>query len=452
MAVLSTRLPTREQTAQAGARPVRVLHILPTLAGGGMELAAVRLIRGSRGARVSPAGEDATNAFPSPVDEQACSRERPVQSPAATERQGQGRHSVSFVHGLCILKEAEIELIAQCQSQARIWVFGEGPNLTTRMCTWWRLRQVIRQFRPDIVHARSTGVWPDAALATRGLKTVKLLLSFHGKTNLARPSFKRRLLNRWAAARADAVLAVSDDAAEHVRAEWGIPAAKLSVIRNGVDVEQFHPAASADEILRVRGELGLRGSDQVVICVANFMPIKGIDVLLRAWPAVVAGRPGGRHLLLLGEGPLQAQLQSLAWNLGCRQSVLFAGCRENVAELLRAADLFVLPSHYEACSNAILEALASGLPAVACDVGGNRELVAQGASGWLVPPGSPKAMAECIANALGDEANLRRIGQAARHQALTVNPESVWLATYHSLYAALAAGPGDGTEADPCAG
>lgn len=86
MAVLSTRLPTREQTAQAGARPVRVLHILPTLAGGGMELAAVRLIRGSRGARVSPAGEDATNAFPSPVDEQACSRERPVQSPAATER------------------------------------------------------------------------------------------------------------------------------------------------------------------------------------------------------------------------------------------------------------------------------------------------------------------------------------------------------------------------------
>ena len=105
MAMLSTMIPPLEPAAKACARPVRVLHVLPTLAGGGMELAAVRLIRGCTGAGTRP----------------------------------------SPVHGLCILKEAEIELVADCQSQARIWVFGEGPDLATRMCTWWRLRQVIRQ-------------------------------------------------------------------------------------------------------------------------------------------------------------------------------------------------------------------------------------------------------------------------------------------------------------------
>ena len=425
MAVLSTMLPVLEPAAETRPRPVRVLHILPTLGGGGMELATVRLIRGAGEASVSSALD---NSGPS-----ALSKPDPA-----------------LAYGLCILKEAEIELVAQCQSRARIWVLGEGTGLPARMGCWWRIRQIIRQFRPDIVHARSTGVWPDAALATRGLKSAKLLLSFHGKTHLARPSFKRRLLNRWAVSRADALLAVSDSAAAHVRREWGVPAHKLAVIRNGVNVERFRPAASPDEILRLRSELGLGQADQVVVCVANFMPIKGLDVLLRAWPAVAAARPA-RHLLLLGEGPLQAHLQSLAWNLGCRQSVLFAGCRESVAELLRAADLFVLPSHYEACSNAILEALATGLPVVACDVGGNRELIADGQTGWLVPPGSPEALARCLVEALADETQLRQIGRAARAQAVTVNPESAWLAAYGALYVALATGGGHGREADACA-
>lgn len=395
---------------------LRVLHVLPSLFGGGMERATLRLIQGSCDSDLST-----TNHAQVPF----------------------------LAHGLCILKDADAAFMAQCRSRARIWALSDGSGRAARLSSWWRLRHVVRQFRPHVVHARSTGVWADAALATRGLRGVKLLLSFHGKTQVDGPGLKRRLLNRWAAARADAVLTVSDESADYLRRAWGVPERKLTVLRNGVDIHRFRPPANPEEILHARAGLGLDPADRVVICVANFVPIKDIEVLIRAWPPILAAQPAAR-LLLVGDGPLRARLQNLAWNLGCRPSVLFAGARENTAELLRAADLFVLPSRYEACSNAILEAQAAGLPVIACAVGGNHELVTQGTTGWLVPPHSPEALAVQILNALSNASVLEPVGHAARRQAVTTHPESAWLAAYASLYASLAATPRHRTEADPC--
>ena len=179
-------------------------------------------------------------------------------------------------------------------------------------------------------------------------------------------------------------------------------------------------------------------------------------MLIRAWQQVSARQPAAR-LLLVGDGPLRDSLQALAWELGCRDSVLFAGARENVPDLLRAADLFVLPSHYEACCNAILEAQASGLPVVACDTGGNPELIDSGATGWLVRPGSPDALAEGILAVLADDQLRRRIGRAARDQAVAACGEAAWLEAYNSLYLSLAitgAPPTmnlSGREVPPCA-
>jgi glycosyltransferase involved in cell wall biosynthesis len=398
-------------SGRSWSRPLRVLHVLPSLAGGGMERAAIRLICG--GAGVSPAFAEAP-------------------APALT-------------HGLCILRDADQELLAQCRARARIWLLGERAARPRRLSSGWRLRKVIRRFRPDVVHARTTGTWPDAALATRGLTQVRLLLSFHGKTHLLPPNLKRRLLNRWAAARADAVLAVSVESAEYMQQEWGVPQAKLTVIHNGVDTDRFRPAASKDEIRGIRSQLGLEAGDPVVVCVANLVPIKGHNVLLRAWSRVVANQPAAR-LLLIGDGPLRGELQALAWNLGCRRSILFTGARPNVPELLRAADLFVLPSRYEACSNAILEAMATGLAVVACEAGGNPELVAPGLTGWLVPPDAAEPMAERILAALGDEAARQQAGHAARQQAATAHTQAAWLSACVELYASLAIS----SAAQPC--
>lgn len=419
---------------------LRVLHVLPALMAGGMERATIRLIRDADRVGVASAGRTGSHLPASPGIHNA-----PVNAQVP-----------ALAHGLCILQQADGRLLAECRSAARIWVLDQAIGRPSRLSTWWRLRQVIRRFRPHVVHARSTGVWVDAAMATRGLGGVKLLLSFHGKTHTHRPALRRRLLNRWAAARADAVLAVSRESIEYMKHEWGLGPTRLAVIHNGVNLDRFHPPAGPDEAARLRGELGLNAEHRLAVCVANFLPIKGIDVLIRAWQQVSARQPAAR-LLLVGDGPLRDSLQALAWELGCRDSVLFAGARENVPDLLRAADLFVLPSHYEACCNAILEAQASGLPVVACDTGGNPELIDSGATGWLVRPGSPDALAEGILAVLADDQLRRRIGRAARDQAVAACGEAAWLEAYNSLYLSLAitgAPPTmnlSGREVPPCA-
>lgn len=418
---------------------LRVLHVLPSLMGGGMERATIRLIRG-------PGRAD----IPTAVGRAAAASEPPGAGVVAGSAGGS-----ALAHGLCILQQADSRLLAECRPGAQIWVLDAGAGRSGRFSAWWRLREVVRRFRPHIVHARSTGVWMDAVLATRGLAGLKLLLSFHGKTHTGRPGLRRHLLNRWAAARADAVLAVSRESAEYMKREWGVCAARLTAIHNGVDVDHFRPARPG-EAARVRGELGLHPGHNLIVCVANLLPVKGIDVLLRAWQQVSARQPAAR-LLLVGDGPLRHELQGLAWELGCRDSVLFAGARENVAELLRAADLFALPSRYEACSNAILEAQASALPVVACDTGGNPELIASGVTGWLVRPGSPDALAERLLALLTDEELRRRTGQAARDWAMTACGQGAWLAAYRALYHSLAAAGSlpacdqPGREAQPCA-
>lgn len=401
--------PAPRHMAALPVGALRVLHVLPSLHGGGMERAAIRLIRASAGAADS-----------------AC------------------------IHGLCVLQQADRELLAACRPAAQVWVLGEGLDRPGPFWHFWNLRRVIRRFRPHVVHARSTAVWPDAVLATRGVRNTKLLLSFHGKTDLRRPALRRRLLNRWAAARADAVLAVSRESAEYIRREWGVCAARLTAIHNGVDTARFRPASDPEESRLIRAGLGLRSDQMLVLCVANLLPVKGIDVLLRAWQQVHAQMPAAR-LLLVGDGPLRGELQELAWALECRESVLFAGRRENVAELLRAADLFVLPSRYEACSNAILEAQASGVAVVACDTGGNSELIVPGVTGWLVRPESPRMLAERLLAVMSDDELRRQAARAGRERAVSAFGEALWLEAYASLYCCLASSPEALQEASPCA-
>jgi glycosyltransferase involved in cell wall biosynthesis len=288
-----------------------------------------------------------------------------------------------------------------------------------------------------VVHARSTAVWLDAVLATLGNQRTKLLLGFHGQTQPGATSRRRRWLNRWCARRADGVLAVSDEAARMMLEQWGAPRSKLWSIPNGVDTDQFHPAGAADSMVRARDAVGLSPAELVVICVANLYPIKRLDVLLRAWRQVVMACPRVR-LVIAGDGPLRGDLTSLTHELRCAATVKWLGRRDDVADLLRAADLFVLPSRYEACSNAVQEAMASGLPIVTTDVGGMRELITPQRTGWLVPPDAPKPLAETMLAALLDPAARRRVGQAARAAAVEQFGLDRWVVRLATLYSHLA--------------
>jgi glycosyltransferase involved in cell wall biosynthesis len=155
----------------------------------------------------------------------------------------------------------------------------------------------------------------------------------------------------------------------------------------------------------------------VAVCVSNFFEYKGHQDLLKALDRL-SGKLPELTCVMIGRdaGSLDAT-RALAGDLGILPRIRFAGLRTDVPDFLRAADLFVHPSHQEGFSNAILEAMAAGLPVVACDVGGNPEAVVDGETGRLVPPRNPERLAAAMAELLGDEGKRRTMGEAGKRRA-----------------------------------
>src|SRR5262249_24656144 len=212
----------------------------------------------------------------------------------------------------------------------------------------------------------------------------------------------RKLLDRWTGARNAAVVAVSGAVAEDFRRHMGWTG--IRVIPNGVDLEAFAPGGGDDGA--ARGEWpgpGLR-----LLSVGRLHPQKGHGVLLDAMGRTAA-RGASLSLVIAGEGTLRPVLEEGIRRLGLDGSVRLAGRRGDVRELLRAADVFVFPSLYEAVGIALLEAMASGLPVVASRTGGIPEVVEDGASGRLVPPGDAEALAEALAALARDPDERRRL-------------------------------------------
>jgi len=140
----------------------------------------------------------------------------------------------------------------------------------------------------------------------------------------------------------------------------------------------------------------------VVIVVANLIPYKGHAELIRAAKQVITTIPESRFLLVGEDRGILKDLENQVNAMGISERVMFLGQRNDIPQLLAASDLSVLASHEEGFSNVVLESMAAGLPVIATDVGGNREAVLDGVTGWLVPPGDPAAMAEKIILTLRD--------------------------------------------------
>lgn len=219
-----------------------------------------------------------------------------------------------------------------------------------------------------------------------------------------------RILNRltyWHIANSQAVRDYT------VEAERVAPR-RISVLPNAIDLSAFKPLDDAPrEVLRARYGLPDRF---LIACVANLRPVKGIDVLLRAFADSPLMRSRA-DLLLLGSGPEERRLRRLAAESGIDERVLFMGNRNDVADILRLADVSVLPSRAESLPNAIIEAMASGLPVVASNVGGIAELLDGGRCGVLVPPESESALRAAIEMLIDDPSRRAELGKSARNRA-----------------------------------
>ncbi|MGH7279381.1 MAG: glycosyltransferase, partial [Candidatus Rokuibacteriota bacterium] len=235
----------------------------------------------------------------------------------------------------------------------------------------------------------------------------------------------------------DRFVTVSVDLRRWLACTVGIPERKLVTIVNGVDTSRFRDG-DRDAGRRV---LGVPEGVPVVGTVGRLDPVKDQAGLLRAFARVATQHPDAM-LLVAGDGPCRAELDTLAADLGLGGRARFLGEREDVPVVLRALDLFVLPSIAEGISNTILEALATGLPVIATRVGGNPELVDDGATGALVPARNPDALARAI-SAYVDDSHLRRLhGKAARQQAVERFDLAGMVARYRDLYLDLASARG----------
>ncbi len=294
-----------------------------------------------------------------------------------------------------------------------------------------RLRAWLRAVPGAVVHTHNANAHYHTVAAGFGLRLAKMINTRHGM-GAAQPGSRGEWLYRRTMARTDIVAAVCEAARARFAQQGVRPRERLLAVPNGIRVEAFS-CASGERRAALRNVLGLAPGVRIIGTVGRLNPVKDQATLLRAF-ARVHKTSADTALVLVGDGALRATLEAQSAALGLGDAVRFLGDRSDVRQLLQGFDAFVLSSLSEGYSMALLEACASGLPIVATDVGGNREIVADGGNGLMVAPADEGALAEAMAALLREPARAAQMGQAGRDWALREASIATMAARYDALY------------------
>ena len=296
-----------------------------------------------------------------------------------------------------------------------------------------RLWRLLRQLRPDMVHTRNLATLETQVTAAAAGVRARV----HGEHgwdvgDAEGVNPRNRRLRRLVRPLVSQYIALSRHQMEYLTKQIGVSRARLNHIYNGVDTQRFHPPASSDdrrELLppdfvspRVAPDATTHAPPQTLIigAVMRMQAVKAPLELARAFVYLRERLPGTFprvRLLLVGDGPLRESVAELLAEAGVAEQAWLPGARDDVPELMRAMDLFLVPSLAEGICNTILEAMATGLPVIATEVGGNPDLVQPGLTGSLVPAADPTALAETLACYITDSERRQREGRAARARA-----------------------------------
>ena len=321
---------------------------------------------------------------------------------------------------------------------------GKGPG------AYFRLWHLLRSLGPDIVHTRNLATL-EAQLPAALAGVPHRIHGEHGLDlwDLNGGSRKYLWLRRAYRPLIHRFTAVSRELAAYLEERVGVAEGRVSRITNGVDTSRFCPTGP-----RAALPAGFaQGPEALVLGWAGRMEgVKDPLSLVRAFLRLPAVDPdSGRrpYLVMAGTGSLLPAVRAEVAAAGADERVWLPGPREDIPELLRSLDVFVLPSLAEGISNTILEAMASGLPVVATATGGNTELVHAGETGSLVPPGMPAALAESLQAYLRDPARLQREARQARRRAETDHRLEVMVGRYLALYDECLSRQGRGSRSVP---
>lgn len=265
------------------------------------------------------------------------------------------------------------------------------------------LVRIVRQERIDVIHAH-TRVSQVAAFFASRITGVPYVTTCHGyfKVRL------RKVFDTWG----DKVIAISEAVAAHLEDDLGVKSQRVAVIYSGVDADRFSKDYSSGEIQSLKDSLGL-GPGPVIGTIGRLSPVKGHAFLIQSMAEIVS-RLSEAQCLIVGDGPEYNLLKNLAGSLGIEDSVRFVSSNPDTHKFLSVMDVFVFPSVKEGLGIALLEALASGRPCVASDVGGISNIIKNGHNGILVPARDPGSIAGAAIGLINDRARARLLGQRAR--------------------------------------
>jgi len=270
----------------------------------------------------------------------------------------------------------------------------------------WKVAKLLKEEKADLV--QTTLFYADViGAAAAKLVGIKNVFSWEAITQPYR--LRHMIAYRLAGKVFRYSIAVSTAIQNKVIRERHIPTGKTMTIHYGIDLKRFRPQADS----RVRQSLGFAPADVLIGTTARFTEQKGHAHLLSAATKILTRFPGV-HFVFVGDGPLQEPLRQEVNRLGLNPAVHFLGFRSDMQRVLNAFDLFVLPSLYEGFPNAVLEAMACGLPVVATRVDGTPEAVADRQTGLLVPPKNANALADATIRLLSRPEEMRRMGTAGR--------------------------------------
>ncbi|MBI1398196.1 MAG: TIGR03088 family PEP-CTERM/XrtA system glycosyltransferase [Betaproteobacteria bacterium] len=303
--------------------------------------------------------------------------------------------------------------------------------------TQWQVWRLLRRLRPDVVHTRNLAALEcQAAAAFAGVKFRvhsehgREFMDIHG-TN-SRHLFIRRAMRPFV----HRYIALSEDLEQYLLERVGVSRTRLTRIYNGVDTARFGPREGEREPLPFEAPTG--PDDIVFGSVGRMEPVKDPVNLAKAFViACDRNEALGRRmrLVMVGDGSLRDEAIRIVREAGLSAQAWFPGSSNDVDRMLRALDVFVLPSLSEGISNTILEAMATGRPVIATRAGGNPELVLDSETGWLVPTGDPASLAACMTRYAGDRALARRHGERGRARALEHFSLDRMVQEYGAVYA-----------------
>lgn len=294
-----------------------------------------------------------------------------------------------------------------------------------------RLIKYIKKKKVDVVH---TALIPADVYGLISARLAGVPLIFSTIHNVdyywqERKYFLYRAADRVSMRFATHIVAVSK-AVENFISQWPEMRSNITTIYNGIDSQKYNENIDARNY---KTELGLQGQVPTVGVTARIVRDKGLEFLLEAASYILQG---GRQVqfLVVGDGPLRGKLESHAKKLRIEHNVFFTGFREDIPQILAILDIFVLPSLCEALPTSIIEAMFSGKPIIATNVGGIPEVVVDGETGILIPPKDSKILAEAITELLDSPEKRKRMGEMGRQRAFNHFSVEKMVENYEKFY------------------